>query len=57
MRRSFTNLTLDERRVIANMLRAKVPKTRIATMLGRDRSTIFRELRRNHEIWAKVGDA
>jgi IS30 family transposase len=47
MRRPFTNLTLDERRVIANMLQAKVPKTRIAAVLGRDRSTITREVKRN----------
>jgi hypothetical protein len=30
MRRPFTNLTLDERRVIARLLQAKVPKTKIA---------------------------
>lgn len=47
MRRPFTNLTLDERRVIARMLQAKVPKTKIAQMLGRDRSTITREVKRN----------
>ena len=46
MRRPFTNLTLDERRVIARMLQAKVPKTKIAQMLGRSRSTITREVRR-----------
>ena len=28
MRRAFTNLSLDERRVIARMLQAKVPKTK-----------------------------
>ncbi|MTH80358.1 IS30 family transposase [Paracoccus aestuariivivens] len=47
MRRPLTNLTLDERRVIASLLQAKVPKTRIAAMLGRDRSTITREIKRN----------
>ena len=47
MRRPFTNLTLDERRVIARLLQAKVPKTKIAAMLGRDRSTITREVKRN----------
>ena len=47
MRRPFTNLTLDERRVIARMLQAKVPKTQIAQMLGRDRSTITREVKLN----------
>ncbi|MCZ0964228.1 helix-turn-helix domain-containing protein [Paracoccus sp. EF6] len=29
------------------MLQAKVPKTKIAAMLGRDRSTITREIKRN----------
>ena len=47
MRRPFTNLTLDERRVISRMLQAKVPKAKIAAMLGRDRSTITREVKRN----------
>lgn len=47
MRRSFTNLTLDERRAIARMLQAKVPKTKIAQRLGRSRSTITREVKRN----------
>ncbi|WP_207470567.1 IS30 family transposase [Paracoccus fontiphilus] len=47
MRRPFTNLTLDERRVIARLLQAKVPKTKIAQMLGRSRSTITREVKRN----------
>ena len=47
MRRPFTNLTLDERRVLAQMLHAKATKTRIAQTLGRDRSTIHREIKRN----------
>ncbi len=47
MRRPFTNLTLDERRVISRMLEAKVPKTKIAAMLGRSRSTITREVKRD----------
>ena len=47
MRRPFTNLTLDERRALARMLHAKVPKTKIAERLGRDRSTITREVKRN----------
>ena len=47
MRRPFTNLTLDERRVISRLLQAKVPKTKIAQMLGRSRSTITREVKRN----------
>lgn len=47
MRCRFTNLTLDERRAVARMLHAKVPKTKIAQMLGRSRSTITREVKRN----------
>nr|WP_134681480.1 helix-turn-helix domain-containing protein [Paracoccus ravus] len=47
MRRPSTNLTPDERRVIANLLQAKVPKTRVASTLGRNRSTITREVKRN----------
>lgn len=47
MRRPFTNLTLDERSTIARMLQAKLPKTKIAEVLGRDRSTITREVKRN----------
>ena len=51
MRRPFTNLTLDERRVIARMLQAKVPKTKIAQMLGRDRSPL-----NGIGLWLKMGD-
>lgn len=40
MRRVFTNLTLDGRRVIARMLQAKMPKTKTEAMLGRDRSPL-----------------
>lgn len=47
MRRPFTNLTLTERREIARMLQAKLPKAKIAEVLGRDRSTITREIKRN----------
>ena len=45
MRRPFTNLTLDERRAIARLMQAKVPKTKIAVMLGRNHSTITREIK------------
>jgi len=47
MTRTFTNLSLDERRVLAQMLQAKATKTEIARTLGRDRSTIHREIKRN----------
>lgn len=47
MRRLYHKLTLDERRIFATMLQAKVTKTKIAKTLGRDRSTIHREIKRN----------
>lgn len=47
MRFPVANLPLDERRVIAQMLQTKVPKTKIAQMLGRDCSTITRKVKRN----------
>ena len=47
MRRLYHKLTLDERRILATMLQAKVTKTKIAKTLGRDRSTIHREIKRN----------
>ncbi|WP_435171527.1 IS30 family transposase, partial [Falsirhodobacter sp. 1013] len=57
MRRAFTNLTLDERRTIARLLQAKTPRTRIADILGRDRSTIRREIKRNWWHDAEVPQA
>ena len=47
MRRPYRKLNLDERRILATMLQAKATKTKIAEVLGRDRSTIHREIRRN----------
>lgn len=47
MRRPYHKLTLDERRILATMLQAKATKTKIAEVLGRDRSTIHREIKRN----------
>lgn len=47
MRRPFTNLTPGERRTIAKLLQGKMPRTRIADILGRDRSTIRREITRH----------
>ena len=41
-------LDLDERRTIFRLLNAKVPVAAIARQLGRHRSTIHREVRRNH---------
>jgi IS30 family transposase len=47
MPRSYRQLTLEERRTIFRLLGAKVPVDRIAEELGRHRSTIHREIRRN----------
>jgi IS30 family transposase len=46
----YLHLDLDERRKIARWHEAKVPTTEIAARLGRHRSTIFRELRRNRFV-------
>jgi len=48
MVRSFTHLTLDERRLLARLRDAGVPDSLIAERLGRHASTIYRELKRNH---------
>lgn len=47
MRRPYRKLNLNERRILATMLQAKATKTKIAETLGRDRSTIHREIKRN----------
>ena len=47
MRRPYRKLNLDERRILETMLQAKSTKTKIAETLGRDRSTIHREIKRN----------
>jgi IS30 family transposase len=44
MARYFVHLSLDERRVIAQMNESKVSQAEIARRLGRDRSTICRPL-------------
>ena len=41
------HLSLDERRIIATMLHRKTSVAKIALHLGRHRSTIHRETRRN----------
>uniref|UniRef100_UPI003512D51E helix-turn-helix domain-containing protein n=1 Tax=Limimaricola soesokkakensis TaxID=1343159 RepID=UPI003512D51E len=41
-------LTLDERRKMERLRHARVPLNEMAQVLRRHRSTIFRELRRNH---------
>lgn len=44
---AHTELDLRERRAIEDMLTAKVPMSKIATEIGRHRSTIYREIKRN----------
>jgi IS30 family transposase len=44
----YHQLDLDERRTIFRLLNAKVPVAVIARQLGRHRSTIHREISRNH---------
>lgn len=41
------HLSLEERRIVAGLLHRKVSVTQIAIQLGRHRSTIHREIRRN----------
>lgn len=43
----YPHLSLDERRKIANWRYAKTPVSEIADRLGRDPSTIYREIKRN----------
>lgn len=44
----FTQLSITERRRIERWRHAKVPVDEMARVLRRCRSTIFRELKRNH---------
>ena len=50
MSKPYLHLDLEERRKIARWREAKVPATEISARLGRHRSTIFRELRRNRFV-------
>lgn len=47
MPRSFVELSLEERRRVAQLPGHKVRVSKIAEVLGRHRSTIYREIRRN----------
>ncbi|MHA3978979.1 IS30 family transposase [Halovulum sp. GXIMD14794] len=47
---AHTELELRERRMIEDMLAANVPVSRIATEIGRHRSTIYREIKRNSYV-------
>ena len=44
----YCHLKLDERRKLAKWLEAKMPISEIADRLGRDPSTIYREIKQNH---------
>lgn len=44
---AHTELDLRERRAIEDMLYAKVPVSKIAAEIGRHRSTVYREIKRN----------
>lgn len=52
--RPYKQLTFEERRKIEKWRTAKVSVDVIAGRLGRNRSTIFRELRRNHFTDAEI---
>jgi len=47
---AHTELELRERRMIEEMLAAKVPVSRIASEIGRHCSTIYREIKRNSYV-------
>ena len=44
---AHTELDLRERRAIEDMLNAKMPISKIAAEIGRHRSTVYREIKRN----------
>ena len=44
---AHTELDLRERRTIEDMLNAKVSVSKIAAEIGRHRSTVYREIKRN----------
>ncbi len=44
---SYSQITLEDRRLLEQFIRAKMPVTEIALRLGRHRSTIYREIKRN----------
>ena len=54
MSRCYTQITLADRRRLHHMVAANVPINEMARQLGRHRSTIFREIKRNTFV-DKVG--
>jgi transposase, IS30 family len=47
MSRCYTQITLTDRRHLHQLMAAKVPIVEMARQLGRHRSTIYREIKRN----------
>lgn len=47
MKTRYSHLTLSDRRQIERLRHARISATEIARLIGRHRSTVFRELRRN----------
>ena len=47
MSRCYTQITLADRRRLHHLVAAKVPVNEMARQLGRHRSTIYREIKRN----------
>lgn len=47
MSRCYTQITLADRRRLQQLMTAKVSINEMARLLGRHRSTIYREIRRN----------
>lgn len=54
MKISYNHLSYPERRKIERWRHARMSATEIARRLGRHRSTVFRELRRNHYHDAEI---
>lgn len=50
MERTYAHIDLDERRKIARWRAANLSVDIIAEKLGRHRSTVFRELKRNRSV-------
>ena len=47
---AHTELSLRERRTIEDMLNAKMSVDKISVEIGRHRSTVFREIKRNRFV-------
>ena len=56
MSRCYTQITLADRRRLHHLVAAKVPVNEMARQLGRHRSTIYREIKRNMFVDKVVPD-